>query len=56
MSKDKGVKNSKKSPESKTSGKIKAVSDYKSEGKSKDAVIDIFSNKSDSKSDKSKKH
>jgi hypothetical protein len=35
MSKDKGVKNVKKAPADKTSGKIKPVSDYKSETKSK---------------------
>lgn len=34
MSKDKGSKNTKKAPADKSSGKIKHVSDYKSEGKS----------------------
>lgn len=34
MSKDKGSKNTKKAPADKSSGKVKHVSDYKSEGKS----------------------
>mgnify|MGYP001392214346 CR=1 FL=1 len=43
MSKDKGSKNHKKAPADKSSGKTKAVSDYKSEGKKeKDASLDVF--------------
>ncbi len=33
MSKDKGTKNTKKTPSDKSSGKEKVISDYKSEGK-----------------------
>jgi len=36
MSKDKGTKNHKKAPADKSSGKGKASSDYKQEGKSKE--------------------
>ncbi|MBK8044880.1 MAG: hypothetical protein KBG02_04955 [Haliscomenobacter sp.] len=51
MSKDKGSKDKKKSPASKTGGKDKAVSAYKSEGKSgaEKPGLDVFSPKSDSK-------
>lgn len=56
MSKDKGSTNHKKAPADKTSGKTKAVSDYKSEGKSKDPVLDAFNTKTDPKTAKSQKH
>lgn len=52
MSKDKGTKNVKKAPADKTSGKSKAVSDYKSESKSKQSSNNTFAPKPDSKSDK----
>lgn len=46
MSKDKGSKNHKKKPADKSSGKAKAVSDYKSEGiKGKDPKLGIFTPK-----------
>lgn len=46
MSKDKGSKNHKKKPADKSSGKTKAVSDYKSEGiKGKDPKLDVFTPK-----------
>ncbi|MEZ4960644.1 MAG: hypothetical protein R2830_12560 [Saprospiraceae bacterium] len=49
MSKDKGSKNHKKPPADK-SGKVKAVSAYKSEGKNViDPTIEVFSTKKDSK-------
>jgi hypothetical protein len=48
MSKDKGSKNTKKAPAEKSSAK--AESSYKSEGKTKDSTIQIFTPKSDSKS------
>lgn len=38
MSKDKGQKNVKKAPADKSNGKIKPVSDYKSESKSKSSA------------------
>jgi hypothetical protein len=52
MSKDKGVKNVKKAPADKTSGKIKPISDYKSESKSKGAVLTVAP-KANTKGDKS---
>lgn len=58
MSKDIGAKNHKKSHEDKTSGKTKAVSDYKSESKSsgsKATVIEAFNVKSDNKTSKTSK-
>ena len=43
MSKDKGSKNHKKAPADKSSGKTKAVSDYKKkEKKGKDPALDVF--------------
>jgi hypothetical protein len=42
MSKDKGSKNHKKAPADKSDGKGKAVSSYKSEGKSKDPALAVF--------------
>ncbi|MBK9108854.1 MAG: hypothetical protein IPM92_10940 [Saprospiraceae bacterium] len=53
MSKDRGTKNVKKAPAGKSSGKLKIVSDYKSESKggiSKSPVIEAFLPKNDSKS------
>ena len=52
MSKDKGQKNIKKAPDDKNSGKVKAVSEYKSEGKitGKIGVIDSQISKSGGKS------
>ncbi|HOY06371.1 MAG TPA: hypothetical protein PLO67_13265 [Saprospiraceae bacterium] len=50
MSKDKGSKNHKKAPADKTAGKSKPQSDYKSEGKSKDPVLDAFTPKNAPKS------
>ncbi|MBK7477559.1 MAG: hypothetical protein IPI11_16730 [Haliscomenobacter sp.] len=50
MSKDKGSKDKKKSPASKTSGKNKAVSAYKSEGKggAEKPGLNVFSPKTES--------
>jgi hypothetical protein len=45
MSKDKGSKNHKKAPADKSSGKGKAQSDYKSEGKSKEPALEAFTPK-----------
>jgi hypothetical protein len=47
MSKDKGQKNQKKSPADKTSGKLKAGSSYKNEGKSErdNGISEAFSPK-----------
>ncbi len=55
MSKDKGVKNHKKSPADKSSGKTKAVSSYKSEGKGidKNPLIEAFHPKPAGKGGKS---
>ena len=58
MSKDKGSKNIKKAPADKSSGKGKAVSAYKSEGKggiSKQSDIEAFIPKPDQKSSKNNK-
>ena len=49
MSKDKGVKNIKKAPADKTTGKIKEVSAYKSEGKNGNKIIVPDSSKTDGK-------
>ena len=52
MSKDKGTKNIKKAPADKSSGKGKALSDYKSEGKggiSKQPAFEAFVSKSEHK-------
>lgn len=52
MSKDKGSKNIKKAPADKSSGKGKALSAYKSEGKggiNKQPALDAFTSKSDQK-------
>jgi hypothetical protein len=52
MSKDKGTKNVKKAPADKSLGKGKAVSAYKSEGKSgidKQPALEAFIPKTDSK-------
>ncbi|MBX2929567.1 MAG: hypothetical protein KF852_17175 [Saprospiraceae bacterium] len=57
-SKDKGGKNQKKAPADKSSGKVKAVSAYKSEGKGgygKQASLDVFVPKPDAKSDSKRK-
>ena len=59
MSKDKGVKNNKKSAAVKVPGMAKAVSSYKAESKSSQnsqTNLDILSTKSDSKVDKKSKH
>jgi len=53
MSKDKGTKNVKKAPADKSSGKVKAASDYKSESKSgpgKSPSLAPFGPKPDAKS------
>ncbi|MBK8567079.1 MAG: hypothetical protein IPN76_28065 [Saprospiraceae bacterium] len=52
MSKDKGSKDKKKAPASKTSGKEKVKSAYKMEGKggADKAGLNVFSPKSDGKS------
>ena len=50
MSKDKGSKNHKKAPADKSAGKGKPQSDYKSEGKSKDPVLEAFIPKAGPKS------
>ncbi|MDZ4704577.1 MAG: hypothetical protein SH848_11645 [Saprospiraceae bacterium] len=53
MSKDKGSKNHKKAPADKSTGKGKAVSAYKSEGKGgsgKSATLDPFIPKTEPKS------
>jgi len=58
MSKDKGSKNHKKAPADKTTGKGKAASAYKSEGKSgpdKQTTVEPFIPKTDSKSGGSRK-
>jgi hypothetical protein len=49
MSKDKGVKNNKKSVAVKTSDKDKAISSYKAEGKSEKTLLETTSLKSDKK-------
>ena len=53
MSKDKGSKNIKKAPADKSSGKGKAVSAYKSEGKggiNKQPALEAYAPKTDNKS------
>ena len=58
MSKDKGVKNNKKSAAAKTPGKEKAVSSYKSEGKSSQntqSSLDVFTSKEETKGAKKPK-
>jgi hypothetical protein len=51
MSKDKGQKNNKKAPADKSSGKSKAVSSYKSEGKvTTGNIIEAFNPKAPLKS------
>ncbi|NOT35920.1 MAG: hypothetical protein HOP11_00920 [Saprospiraceae bacterium] len=56
MSKDKGTKNLKKAPADKSSGKLKVISDYKSEGKglTKSGGLDAFLPKNAQKSDPKK--
>jgi hypothetical protein len=55
MSKDKGSKNHKKNPADKSTGKIKVISDYKSEGKSKGTVPSPNAQKPDAKGGDSSK-
>ena len=57
MSKDKGGKNHKKAPADKSSGKGKAISAYKAEGKRGygEPALNVFVPKPDSKPGKGKK-
>jgi hypothetical protein len=56
MSKDKGAKNKKKAPADKSAGKMKASSDYKSEGKSgQQPTLEVFTPKPDSKASGNRK-
>lgn len=55
MSKDKGVKNHKKSPADRTKGAPKPLSAYKTEGKSASPSLSAFVPKPEAKSDKSNK-
>jgi|JI7StandDraft_1071085.scaffolds.fasta_scaffold01946_7 hypothetical protein len=55
MSKDKGTKNTKKAPADRSNGKDKRVSDYKSEGKSKDPTLSAFIPKTEPRTPDSKK-
>lgn len=59
MSKDKGSKNHKKAPADKSSGKGKILSAYKSESKSgqdKQATLEAFIPKTDTKISGNRKH
>ncbi len=58
MSKDKGRKDQKKAPGGKSSGKVKVLSAYKSEGgkgQDKDPALNVFATKTDVKAGDNRK-